>query len=102
INSACVRLECGCVALAKVSVFHDGCQPRWPIRKLVDLDWLLDNDAVGAHPRTRPHSHVDHITISYVADIWLGVNGDWRFLPGVELSLSHGDRRSLRSDVVGE
>src|SRR5882672_828682 len=102
VDSTLVRFGRGCVVFAKVTVFHNGSQPRWPVGKLVDLDWLLDDDAVGSHPGTGPDGHIDYGPIPNVADIRLGVDGDRCLLPRVELPPGHGDRRSVRGNVIGE
>ena len=75
-------------------------QPRRPIRKLVDLDRFLNDDAVGAKPSSFSHRHAQGLTIAHIAYIGLRIERERRFLPRIQLGLRHLDEGTLRVWVV--
>src|SRR5438045_6969538 len=53
VHAARVYRQLRGIVLAEISIFEDGRRPRSAVRQLIDLNWFLDDDAVGAQPGAR-------------------------------------------------
>src|SRR5437763_8465928 len=73
------------VVLAKISVLKYGRRPRSTVRQLVNLNRLLDNDAVGPQPSARLDGHRKNSAIANMADVRLCVDGEGRLAPRPQL-----------------
>ena len=69
---------------------------------MVNLDGLFNDDAVRSQPGSCAHRHGERFPIAHFADIGLGVESEWRFLPGFKLQGSHFHKRALRDHIVGK
>src|SRR6185437_4031375 len=87
---------------AEITVFHDYGQPGRPVAQLLNLDRLLNEDAVGAQPAPRAHSEIEYLTTSHMADVRLRVDGERRFFPGSDLKRGHIAKGLFRGKKIGK
>ena len=85
-----------------VAVLHHHRQPRRPPRELLDLDRLVEDDAVRAQPAAAADRLLQHRRVSRLADVGLRVDGQGQSLPGRHLPPRHVEERALRGGAVGE
>ena len=104
VHARAVDADLGVVrpVLPVIAVLHHRRQPRRPSRELLDLDGLVQDDAVGAQPAPGAHREVEKGGVADVADVGLGVDDERHPLPGRHLPPRHVQERALGEGAVGE